>query len=111
MKKLIAPLAVVLLAGITPLAQANIQIYYGVDVAPAVVGTCGPGATDAACSGGGAFAVGGLSITGLTAHSNLTGSPSIALASSSNASIVNNSSSSHTFNIDIVAWEIGRAHV
>ena len=106
MKKLIAPLAVVLLAGIAPLAQANIQIYYGLGGAPAAdLVNCPPGVTDTSCAGGGAFTVGGVvAITGLTAHSNLPGgSPSIALASSSNASIVNTSAFSQTFNINIVA--------
>jgi hypothetical protein len=104
-KKLIAPLAVLLLAGIAPLAQANIQIYYGLDSNAAIQANCTPsGATDTSCSGGGAFTVGGvIAVTGLTAHSNLNGTPSIALASSSNASIVNNDSISHTFNINIVA--------
>jgi hypothetical protein len=104
-KKLIAPLAVVLLAGIAPLAQANIQIYYGLNAAPtADLSNCPPGATDTSCFSGGAFTVGGVvAVTGLTAHSNLTGVASIALASSSNASIVNTSASNQTFNIEIVA--------
>jgi hypothetical protein len=91
-----------MLAGLAPLAQASIQITYYYDGA-AIGTTCTAGATDAQCNLGNAFTVGDLAISGLTAHSNLTGSPSIAVASSSNSSITNNGLVTLTLHIDVVA--------
>lgn len=101
MKSFIAPLAVMLLAGIAPLAQANIQITYKVDgFAPVVCFS----ATDAVTCAEDTGSVTGLKITSLGANSNLTGEPSLALASSSNSILsALTGTGPHNIHIDIVA--------
>src|ERR1035441_5404953 len=99
MKTFIAPLAVMLLAGIAPLAQANMQITYTVDgvLQPVCLGT------DVVACANDTGSVTGLKITGLSGNSNLTGEPSLALASSANAIFSSVDGAQHTIHIDVVA--------
>jgi hypothetical protein len=99
MKTFIAPLAVMLLAGIAPLAQANMQITYEVDGGAPV--TCI--GTDVVTCANDTGLVTGLRITGLSGNSNLTGEPSLALAAGSNTILSSVDGAQHTIHIDVVA--------
>jgi hypothetical protein len=100
MKRFIAPLAVIVLAGIAPLAQANIQITYKVDgFAPVVCFDV----SDVVNCANDVGSVTGLKITGLGANSNLTGDPTLALASSANSILTSVDNKVHHIEIDVVA--------
>jgi hypothetical protein len=106
MKRLITPLVVVLLAVVAPLAQANVQLNYVYDkgLGTQITGSCtSVGTQDAVCNSGATFTVGDLSITGLSANANLTGTLKLATTSGSDTKILNNGSVSHTFHIDVLA--------
>ena len=98
MKRFIAPLAVMLLAGIAPLAQATITITYTVDaLAPVPCFNAGQSVTCADAT------VGNIKISNLGGSSNWTGDPSQSWTSSSTASLQNtDSATSHTIHIDVV---------
>ena len=100
MKSFIAPLAVMMLAGIAPLAQASIQIHYYIDGDLIGVICNLPGPNSVACTD---VTTGNVQISGLSAHANLAGTPSLALASSSDAIIYNADSIAHTIHIDVMA--------
>ena len=97
MKRFMAPLAVIVLAGIAPLAQATIQITYSVDGVLQPI--CSSVGQSVSCPDA---TVTNLQIINLGASSNLTGEPTLALASSSD-SILHSLSGSHHIVIDVVA--------
>jgi hypothetical protein len=106
MKRFIAPLAVIVLAGIAPLAQANVQIvyYYNGSASPT---KCDASANASLCSPltFGDFTVGDLHITGLSASSNAAGTVSLAQTNGSDTTITNNGSGPRTLHIDVIATD------
>ena len=96
MKRFIAPLAVIVLAGIAPLAQATIQITYSGSIS----GSCSVGANTSTCTD---VTSGPLQFTGLSGFANLLGLPSLGITTHSDTSLFNNSASPQTININVVA--------
>ena len=108
MKRFIAPLAVMLLAGIAPLARANLTITYSISGGPS--GTCqataplAPGVWDVTCP----FEAGPPLVLSLGATSNSPGTDALAEETSAVGNIRNLDTISHTIHIDVVAQEFAK---
>jgi hypothetical protein len=100
MKRFIAPLAVIVLAGIAPLAQATIQITYSGSISGSCsIGTGPPGLNTSTCAD---VTTGVLQFTGLSAFANLFGDPSLGIETHSDTSLFNNSGGDQTIKIRVV---------
>jgi hypothetical protein len=108
MKKLIVPLAVLVLTGIAPLAQASIQITWSIDGGVGGSGTCTsvaatfPNDWEVTC---GSFSSGGLNVSALNANSNSSGTASLANEASATGNLTNTTGAAITFHMDVVSQD------
>jgi len=98
MKKLITPLVACALASMAPLAHATIQLHYSIDGGATV--DCSIGANSSNCAD---VNSGALQFTGLSGFANLTGTPTLGIASNSNTNLFNTTGSNHTIHIEVIA--------